>query len=189
MIRHTNHSGVLPFLLVAIIVSTAPMAASRQKPAADVAVPHIVSFVSGDVVAEPQTLSGSVSGGKADLSGTIRATYNFDKWIANANQGDPSVYEILKRAQVAAGGVLTGYAQIKVDASAVVNSFITVVVDVGGESYTIKLYTCVDHRKTTVTDTPSEILVSQIEGTACAYQVPRYVFSNEGEDLVYRIKK
>jgi hypothetical protein len=63
------------------------------------------------------------------------------------------------------------------------------VVDVGGEPYTIKLYTCVDHRRTTVTESASDILVSQIEGTACAYKAPLCAWSNEGEDLVYRIKK
>lgn len=181
--------GILPLLLAAALAASTTLAAHPQDSAGGKSMPHLVSFLSGDVVAEPQVLSGTVSSGKAELSGPFRATYNFDKWIANTNQGDASVYEILKKAQAAAGGVLTGRAQFKVDANAVVNSFITVVVDVGGESYTIKMYTCVDHRKTTVTETDADILVTQVEGTACAYKAPQCGWSNEGEDIVYRIRK
>jgi hypothetical protein len=182
-------TGRLPLLLLAASAFNLNLSAALQQPAGDKKEPHLVSLVSGDVVAEPQILHGTVSSGKAELSGTFSATYNFEKWIGNTNQGDPSAYEILRRAQVAAGGRLTGRALFKVDATAVVNSFITVVVEIGGESYTIKLYTCVDHRRTTVTETDTEIVVSQVEGTACAYKAPLAAWSNEGEDLVYRIKK
>jgi hypothetical protein len=189
MDRRMLRPRTLPLLLIAALAASSDLASTPQDPAGGRAMPHMVSFLSGDVVAEPQVLTGTVSSGKADLSGPFRATYNFDKWIANTNQGDPSVYEILKRAQAAAGGVLAGRAQFKVDANAVVNSFITVVVDVSGESYTIKMYTCVDHRKTTVTETDTDILVTQVEGTACAYKAPQCGWSNEGEDVVYRIRK
>lgn len=182
-------SGRLPLLLAAAIAAAANLSATPQESAGGTAQPHMVSFLSGDVVAEPQVLNGTVASGKAELSGPFKATYNFDKWIANTNQGDSSVYKILKSAQAAAGGSLTGRALFKVDASAVVNSFITVVVDVGGDSYTVKLYTCVDHRRTTVTETDTDILVTQVEGTACAYKAPLCGWSNEGEDIVYRIKK
>jgi len=155
----------------------------------DDASPHLVAFLSGDIVAQPQTLSGTVAEGKADLRGVLQAAYNLDKWIANANQGDPAVYEILRKAQIAAGGFLTGHAQIMVDASAVVNSYIEVVIEVAKDQYTIKLYTCVDHRKTVVTETAASLEVLQKEGTACAYKYPQCVWSNEGEDLVYRIQK
>jgi hypothetical protein len=180
---------MLPFFLAAILAATADMTAMPQKSDDSSASPHLVSFLSGDIVAEPQTLSGTVAGGKADLSGTLKATYKFDKWIANTNQGDSSVYQIVKKAQVAAGGFLTGNALIRVDASAVVNSFIEVAIEVGKDRYTIKLYTCVDHRKTTVTETARDLLVSQTEGTACAYKVPLCAWSNEGEDVVYNIQK
>ena len=104
-------------------------------------------------------------------------------------RGDPSVYKILKKAQINAGGFLTGNARIRVDVSAVVNSFIAVEIEVGKDLYTIKVYTCVDHRKTTVTETATDLLVSQTEGTACAYKVPMCAWSNEGEDVAYRIRK
>jgi hypothetical protein len=185
----TSLVGRLPLLLVAASAFTLNPSAAPQQAAGGKREPHLVSFVSGDVAAEPQTLYGTVSPGKAELSGAFTATYNFDKWMANTNQGDPSAYAVLKRAQTAAGGSLAGQALFKVDAAAVVNSFITVVVDVGGDAYTIKLYTCVDHRKTTVTENETEIVVSQVEGTACAYKAPLVAFSNEGEDLVYRIRK
>jgi hypothetical protein len=175
--------------LVVASAFTLTLSAAPQEAAGDKKEPHLVSIVSGDVVAEPQILYGTVSQGKAELNGAFRATYNFDKWIANTNQGDPAAYEILRRAQVAAGGHLTGHALFKVDAAAVVNSFITVVVEVGEDTYTIKLYTCVDHRRTTVTENETEIVVSQVEGTACAYKAPLCAWSNEGEDLVYTIKK
>jgi hypothetical protein len=181
--------GRLPLLFVVSLAAATTLAAHPQGSAGGKPMPHLVSILSGDVVAEPQVLYGTVSAGKAELSGTFKAIYDFDKWIANTNQGDPSAYEVLKRAQVAAGGALTGQALFKVDANAAVNSFITVVVDVGGESHTIKMYTCVDHRKTTVTENESEIVVSQVEGTACAYKAPLVAFSNEGENLVYRIRK
>ena len=189
MSRQPFLSGRLPLLFVVSLAASTTLAAHPQGSVGGKPMPHLVSFLSGDVAAEPQVLSGIVSSGKAELSGPFRATYNFDKWIANTNQGDPSAYEVLKRAQVAAGGALTGQALFKVDANAAVNSFITVVIDVGGEPYTIKLYTCVDHRKTTVTENESEIVVSQVEGTACAYKAPLVAFSNEGENLVYSIRK
>ncbi len=180
---------MLEFLLAATLAVSADMAAMPQKSDAGGASPHLVSFLSGDVVAEPQILSGTVAEGKADLSGTFKATYNFDKWITNTNQGDSTVYTILKEVQVASGGLLTGNARIRVDAKAVVNSFIEVAIEVGKDHYTIKLYTCVDHRKTTVTETAKDLLVSQTEGTACAYKVPLCAWSNEGEDIVYSIRK
>lgn len=182
-------SGKRALLLAAVVAAAAHLAASPQESTGGSIRHHLVSFLSGDVVAKPQLLTGTVAPGKAELSGPFTATYDFDKWIANTNQGDSSVYKILRKAQDEAGGVLAGRAQIKVDASAVVNSFITVVVDVGGDTYTIKLYTCVDHRKTTVTETDTDLLVTQVEGTACAYKAPQCGWSNEGEDVVYRIRK
>ncbi len=186
---HTVISTMLVFFLGATFTTSVDLTAMPQKPDGRGAAPHQVSFLSGDIVAEPQVLSGSVVQGKADLSGTLKATYNFDKWIKNTNEGDSSVYRILKQAQVAAGGFLTGSAHIKVDASEVVNSYIEVAIDVGNDHYTIKLYTCVDHRKTTVTETAKDLLVSQTEGTACAYKAPLCAWSNEGEDIVYSIRK
>ncbi|MBS1856425.1 MAG: hypothetical protein JST11_13745 [Acidobacteria bacterium] len=182
-------SRTLSFFLVATLAANADVAVMTQGSSDGGASSHLVSFLSGDVVAAPQTLSGTVVGGKADLSGTLKATYNFDKWIANTNQGDSSVYKVLRKAQVDAGGFLVGKVRIRVDVSAVVNSFIEVTVGVGKDSYTIKLYTCVDHRKTTVTETATDLLISQTEGTACAYKVPEAAWSNEGEDVVYTIRK
>lgn len=186
---YTALSKMLPFFLVATLAASADVTVMPQGSGDGGTSPHLVSFLSGDIVAEPQTLSGTVVGGKADLSGTLKATYNFDKWIANTKQGDSSVYRILKKAQVDAGGFLAGNARIRVDVSAVVNSFIEVEVEVGKDRYTIKLYTCVDHRKTTVTETATDLLISQTEGTACAYKVPLCAWSNEGEDVLYSIRK
>jgi len=151
--------------------------------------PHLVTFISGDIVASPQSLSGTVGGGKANLSGTLTATYDFDKWIRNFNKGDPAAFQILREAQIAAGGSLTGTAEIAVDASSAVNSYIEISVPVGETSYTIKIYTCVDYPHTTVTETATSIDVSQTGGTAAAYRVPVCSFANEGEDLVYSIQK
>jgi hypothetical protein len=189
VIRTAIPSKMLPLLLAASIAALGNLAARLEVSNDNGASPHLVAFLSGDIVAQPQTLDGTVAEGKADLRGMLKAAYNFDKWITKANQGDPSVYEILRKAQIAAGGFLTGNAQIMVDASAVVNSYIEVVIEVGKDQYTIKLYTCVDHRKTVVTETATSLEVLQKEGTACAYKYPQCAWSNEGEDLVYRIQK
>ncbi|HEY3442910.1 MAG TPA: hypothetical protein VGK29_19275 [Paludibaculum sp.] len=186
---YTALSKLLPLFLAATLAASADITAAPQGSGDGGTSTHLVSFLSGDIVAEPQTLSGTVVGGKADLGGTLRAKYDFDKWIANTNQGDSSVYKILKKAQVDAGGFLEGNARIKVDVSAVVNSLIEVQVEVGKDRYTIKLYTCVDHRKTTVTETATDLLISQKEGTACAYKAPLCAWSNEGENVVYSIRK
>jgi hypothetical protein len=179
----TKRTVVQLVLLLSVLAFT-KCGSTEKEPS-----PHLVTFISGDIVARPQSLSGNVGGGKASLSGTLEATYNFDKWIANFNKGDPAAFQILKEAQIAAGGSLTGTAQITVDASTAANSFIEVSVPVGETSYTIKIYTCVDYPHTTVTETATSIDVSQTGGTAAAYRVPVCSFANEGEDLVYTIQK
>lgn len=175
-----------PLLIVALSgCATAPVRQESPERSAE----HIVTFVAGDIVASPQRLSGVVGGGKAHLRGTLRATYDFDKWIKNFNKGDIASFQVLKEAQIAAGGALTGTAEFKVDAGAVVKSYIEVSIELREGTYTIKIYTCVDYPSTTVTETTASIVVSQKRGTACAYKFPVASFANEGEDLVYSIEK
>lgn len=176
---------VVSFLALSVPSGAAGAIEEVLQPAAQ----HLVTFTSGDIAASPQRLSGTVEGGKADLTGTLEASYDFDKWIRNFNNGDIAAFQTLREAQIAAGGTLTGTATIRVDADAVVNSFIEISIPLEGGTYTIKLYTCVDYPQTTVTATDQEIVVTQTKGTSCAYLYPVCSFANEGEDLVYRIRK
>jgi hypothetical protein len=185
-----KNSTLVPLALplVALTLSAWAAAATKQQPA-EPSAEHLVTFISGDIVASPQKLRGAVEGGKADLSGTLKATYDLDKWISNFNDGDVAAFQVLREAQLAAGGALTGTAEIKVDAGAVVKSYIEVSIELEQGTYTIKVYTCVDYPHTTVTETAKSIVVSQTGGTACAYKYPVCSFANEGEDLVYSIQK
>jgi len=186
MKNSTRVQSALPLLALAFALCAG---AAKQTPP-QLSTDHLVTFISGDIVAGPQNLNGTVdAGGKANLSGNLKATYNFNKWIENFNEGDLAAFQILREAQIAAGGTLTGAAEIGVDASAAVNSYIEVSIEVDNAIYTIKLYTCVDYPHTTVTETATSIVVSQTSGTACAYKYPVCAFANEGEDLVYSIQK
>jgi len=175
---------VVQLVLSLSILALAECGTTEKEPS-----PHLVTFLSGDIVASPQSLSGTVGEGKANLSGTLQATYDFDKWIANFNKGDPAAFQTLREAQIAAGGSLTGTAEIAVEASSAVNSYIEVSLPAGETSYTIKIYTCVDYPHTTVTETATSLDVLQTGGTACAYRWFVCSFANEGEDLVYSIQK
>ena len=59
----TNQTIVQLMLSLSVSVLTA-CGSAENKPG-----PHLVTFISGDIVASPQSLSGTVGGGEANLSG------------------------------------------------------------------------------------------------------------------------
>lgn len=151
------------------------------KPASAAPGPHQVTILSGDITADPQTLTGTVGGGKASVSGPYTASFNFAKWQASgACSGETSHLTTMQAAQpLSATGVFA--------VGGNPGSEVTLKGSLNGKRYEVKIvgsYTSLN-----VSETSTDMTVESTGGMAYINMDRKICTCSHVADLSYRIQK